>query len=558
MIKGIAFAMLFGLGAAQAKIINCADCQQTTLENALFVQSSPGDIIVLPAGSATWGDPTQDTVNHNGVLYVVSNVTIMGQGASTVITLADNGATYATGVIAIFAAAVFENMKIIGSNVNPVTAFQISPYNSFTGGFRISNITYVGGTAQGYFAYVSPGATYGVIDSCNITGGSGSTELIFTRGASNAWTTASNFGTANNIFVEDCTFNGTGYVCDANSNASMVIRFCTMNGSNKIDGHGAASNSPANSVREIEAYNNTWTDTSGVWTAIEIRGGSAVLFNNTAAATSNTAFFFLTDYGYQAQWPNFGYIWQTPTNYPITEQVGTGNGGAAASQPAYVFNNAKNGAAWPRSFNTPQVLNMTTDSAGYTVGATNIGVSPIGTTIYAGSYNNGTLYSGITSAVAFAGDNNRYLLTSTVFQNGQNLFLNSPGLQTTIAAAPTAVTSGAVTLYQQQTGNAAATFTESNLIKANRDFFADAGFDTATGVSVGTTAQMNALHPSAVGYGFWVTDQGSWNQKLGTPNTSSGELYAWNGSAWVLAYTPYTYPNPLRAPVAPSNLILGP
>jgi hypothetical protein len=132
----------------------------------------------------------------------------------------------------------------------------------------------------------------------------------------------------------------------------------------------------------------------------------------------------------------------------------------------------------------------------------------------------------------------------------------SPGLAQAIPAAPTAVTMGAVTTYQTRTSNPSATFTEADVIQSNRDFYADAGFDVNTGVSRGTTAQMNALVPSFAGYGFWVTDQGSWNTTVAA--NTSGLLYVWNGSAWVLKYTPYIYPHPLRTPRAPSALQLGP
>jgi len=65
---------------------------------------------------------------------------------------------------------------------------------------------------------------------------------------------------------------------------------------------------------------------------------------------------------------------------------------------------------------------------------------------------------------------------------------------------------------------------------------------------------MLAIIPTKPGVGYWVTDEGSWNITL--PANTSGQLYTWNGSAWVLKYTPYTYPHPLRKPVGPSNLRL--
>jgi hypothetical protein len=89
-----------------------------------------------------------------------------------------------------------------------------------------------------------------------------------------------------------------------------------------------------------------------------------------------------------------------------------------------------------------------------------------------------------------------------------------------------------------------------DIIQEGRDYFVQGGpsgtatFSGADGIGVGTTAQMNAITPTVSGVGYWVTDQGSWNTTV-APNTS-GLLYTWNGTAWVLAYTPYTYPDPVR------------
>lgn len=431
----------------------CPTCSQDDFENAVYnLATSSGDIIVLPAGSATWGNSGR--VNSGIIFLETSGVMVQGQGVSTNITLDDSGS--ASGVIAINATTIFSSIQINGSNSTGVAAFSVG---SFSGSFRITSINYVGGSGAGYYVNLNYGANYGVIDSCQIEGGAGNHELIFGRGPSNAWQLPNTLGGANNIFIENNTFSGLGYVCDANANAGFVIRYNTITGTIKVDGHGSASNSPARSFRNMEVYGNHWTNTAvGFWSGMEIRGGTSRIFSNTMDNTYS-GWLYLEDYGYQAEWPNFGNVFQTLINYPILDQVGVGEDPkAAASEPAYVWGNVQAGSAWPRSTKSPDP--------------------------------------------------------------------------------------GAITLYQSQTSNPSATFTERDIIQSNRDFFSDAGFDTDTGVSIGTTAAMNAYTPSLTGYGWWATDQGSWNTTL--PANTSGLLYVWNGLAWALNYAPYTYPNPLR------------
>jgi hypothetical protein len=116
----------------------------------------------------------------------------------------------------------------------------------------------------------------------------------------------------------------------------------------------------------------------------------------------------------------------------------------------------------------------------------------------------------------------------------------------------------AIDRYRAQIGNPTATFTWEDIIKADRDYFQEvSSFDGSTGVGVGTKAQMLAITPTKTGVGFWVTDEGDWNFYLHktAPNTS-GQLYTWNGTAWVLTYVPYTYPHPSRAPKGPSPATL--
>jgi hypothetical protein len=115
---------------------------------------------------------------------------------------------------------------------------------------------------------------------------------------------------------------------------------------------------------------------------------------------------------------------------------------------------------------------------------------------------------------------------------------------------------GAISLYQTQTSNPSATFTERDLIAPNRDYFASAGFDNQTGVQVGTKAQMLAYTPTVTGYGWWVTDEGSWDTTKAA--NTSGQQYVWNGSAWVLNYVPLQYPHPLRGALASPTITVQP
>lgn len=425
--------------------------------NSAITDASPGDTVTIPSGTFTWGA-------LGAWVWIDKAITLAGAGKNqTTINIAPNAGTYASGAIGVVAAATIRGFTINQSGAAATTAFVASTND----GWRITDIIYNSALTAGYFVIAS---SYGLIDNCTVNTIAGSDEPIFVRGPTNSWQTPSGLGTSSAVFVESCIFNGPGYP-DFNSNARGVFRFCTLNGTAKIDGHGLASNVPARGVRHMEVYGNRWTSTVNFWTAIELRGGTSMIFDNTSDATStSSAWFYLTDYGYLSTWPNFGNVFQTPTNYPIKDQIGVGmDPKTAGSEPAYIWNNLKNGVSWARELKI---------------------VAP-----------------------------------------------------------------GAITLHGSP-------FTERDMIKADRDFFADSGFDGtftfngSAGVGRGTKAQMLAITPTKTGVGFWVTNEGSWNVNL--PANTSGQLYTWTGTAWNLKYTPYTYPHPLRIPSAPSNLRTNP
>lgn len=391
--------------------------------NAKIALASTGDRVIVPDGSFTWGaGGTNVAVNKA--------ITLMGSGATTIV-LATNGPSYANGVIHVSAAGRVTALTITGVSSGHVTAFQCDTTN----GWIVDNITYAGGTDEAYFMYA---AAWGVLHSSTIGRNSASSELIFSRGPTDSWQTAHSMGTANNVYIEDCTFNLGGYVCDFNSNARGVVRRCTIVFDQKIDGHGKYSNTPPRGVRHMECYDNEWQYV-GNYTAVELRGGSGMFLNNTTAGATGSNI-LLHEY-YVAQ-GGLG-----PADYPIDDQIGVGiDPKAGGSEPYYIFGNRRpSSALW---------------------------------------------------------------------------------------SVPEPVASNAVDL--------------DGVINTDRDFFQEhaATFDGTSGVGIGTRAQMDAITPTLTGVGFWVTDEASWDTTL--PAGESGQLYVWNGSAWALYYTPYTYPHPLR------------
>jgi hypothetical protein len=492
---------------------------------AALADSSNGAVINLPAGTFTWG--------AGGTSVIISDaITLVGAGPGNTIINFDTTAPEGTnGAIQINSGATVKAFTV--NTPTNVTAFTVGGVN----GWRISNISSPNLAADAsYFCFISSG--YGLIDNCTITAGAGNDELIFARGPNNSWQTPDSLGGATNLIIENCTFNGPGYVCDANANARFVVRFCTITGAMKIDGHGFASNTPRG-IREIEIYNNTWTNsTNTFWAGMEIRGGTGMVFHNASNPAFGGAELFFEDYGYQGEWPNFGVpiaITSPGTSATITTTVPHGLS-----------------TGWTINVNSPAV------TGDYTVTV----VSPLAFTIPVAG---GTGSTGGTTAVfqtpvnwpindqIGVGQDPKVGGSDPLYSWG-NIQNGAKWLRVLKTPDP-----GAITLYREQTSNPSATFLETDLIKADRDVFTDlsvsGSFNGTTGVGTGTTAQMNAITPTKVGVGFWVTDQGSWNTTIAAG--TSGELYAWSGTAWVLKYTPYTYPDPMEAPIAPSNLSIS-
>jgi hypothetical protein len=316
--------------AEETKILPAASCNQSDVQAAID-SASNGNTVLVPEGNCTWKN-----------LKVNKPITLMGAGrGKTVITRDPTAGSWTAGIVSLTAPAIVKSMTFKPS----MTGNNAAAFSASANGFRITDIEYLGlpGSVEGYFLYSS---AYGLVDHCDITGGSGSNELIFVRGALDSWQTPHSLGGKDNLFIEDSYFRGAGYVTDCNSNSRCVVRFNTITGAMKVDGHGKASNSPPRGVRHMEVYHNHWTASGGTWAAVEIRGGGGRFFSNTSDSVKPN--FFLTEYSVNVAWGGFNNVPQTPANYPIDDQIGVGQDPKKqASEPVYLWSNRAGGTSWP-------------------------------------------------------------------------------------------------------------------------------------------------------------------------------------------------------------------
>jgi hypothetical protein len=109
-------------------------------------------------------------------------------------------------------------------------------------------------------------------------------------------------------------------------------------------------------------------------------------------------------------------------------------------------------------------------------------------------------------------------------------------------------------------------------VVANRDYYdavsitpqtsTSAPFNGTTGMGFGIASRRPSTCTSNTGpdagnggVGYWATDEGNWNGKVGT---SQGRLYRCSATnTWTLHYTPYKYPHPLRVKGGPTPPVVN-
>jgi hypothetical protein len=614
---GLVIAVLFGAslcraqGTYTAKSCNYSDVNAVINGPTHTVVN--GDTINIPSGTCTW----------TSILTAPSNVgfTLIGSGtpssgpsttgASTSCTATEiiDNAGSATSMMSLFPAFGNSLMRVSCMDIEPEsTSTQlISPIGMngtcAAGGcpnIRIDNITF-GLNTQWNEANNSSGSgtmtrdynVFGVLD--HNTAPSGNDAELFNNqmtaylgvGANgdNSWAQPDSFGTANNLFAENNSWNTlhlslndceTGFI----GGCRVVDRFNTLVQSNPsafgiFENHGNDTSGRGRSGREAEVYSNTITCQSNC-AAVDggIRGGTGLFWGNHANLTPGQG---------ASTWLGISLYRAVYNNNPWATCGGSGpydqnDGTVYFSGTVTAASNSQN---WGGGSGN---LTMTDTSKTWSANQLNPTGDPYSVydvtkgwwgEIASNTSNTITVIITISEQANYGftvGDSYQILRSSVCVDQpgrGAGIYLSST------APAPVGNPSQVLDpIYQWNDSyscganvNSPLGSTFSRKIIANRDYYPQASgvqtspsspFNGTSGTGWGTLSNRPTTCTPQVGY--WATDQGDWNQSA---SGGQGELFVCTATnTWTMHYEPYTYPHPLIAggstsgnlPQPPTNL----
>jgi hypothetical protein len=370
-------------GTLWAATITAASCSRNDVETAVN-SAANGDTVLIPRGTCTW------TTN-----LTIANKYLSLQGAGTEFTIIRDGVS-----------------KDVYPNIP-----QVLVWDTIDGGLsRLAGITFQGGTiTDGYnkgivqiggasrqfrvdhckfiptqtsalFIY---GNLWGVIDHNVFDLSAGHGFAVYVMGGTygdTAWAEGSTLGTERNVFLEDNIFTqdqslGFHYYGVDGWNGSRVVYRHNQFNALTLGNHGTESGGRQRSQRQFEIYNNTWT-----WkmmgnsfpSLIGIRGGTGVIYNNSATISNGTINHFI-DYQYYRALKSFFPFGQCPSVWDLSgnrclDQTGVGQGTLISgdsptpaawpnqiADPTYDWNNLINGVVSNAFSNVPSVVQENRD-----------------------------------------------------------------------------------------------------------------------------------------------------------------------------------------------------
>lgn len=324
------FAATFSLAApAVAATINATTCSRADV-GAAVGKAVTGDTVAIPAGTCAW----------TSTLGIDKGITLRGAGIDATV-LVDEVPRTAGGVLLSASGAAPWHLTGFTIRRGTITEVQYQGTIIVSGQskeWRISHVKFSRPAASnGIRIY---GNALGVVDHCifDMDGGNGILVWNDTWGGrrygDGSWSDPLYLGTDKAIYIEDNVFTNTwGGAVDHGGGARIVFRHNKVNHA-YLHNHGTESTGRYRSARSFEVYNNTFSyvDASQWFTAVYLRGGTGVIFNNTFTGYSSAiqVLNFRSDNTYS--------IWgkcdgtssydgnQQSNGYPCLDQLGRGTG----------------------------------------------------------------------------------------------------------------------------------------------------------------------------------------------------------------------------------------
>jgi uncharacterized repeat protein (TIGR02543 family) len=530
MRKLFTLALLLGVASSlRAQIINAASCSSTDVQTAFNSVVNSTTTVNIPACSGGVGWATQVTLT---VPSGNTNLSILGAGSLTT-----SGGSDQTVIVDNYNS----NSSLLTITTNSTTSAKVRIAGiTFKGGsglLKFNGVIQVNGSSQNFrwdhshfnIQSYSPQIDASAVRTNNCVWGVFDHNIFDMHGVGNgvqvwegncygdtngngdgAWNHATDFGSAEYIYLETNTFNSdfhNGFINDCLIGGRIVARFNTINAST-LQGHATGSTPDFRSCRAFEYYQNTLNQTftgNPTNVALFITGGTGVVWGNTANPTGVDG--SSTGYVNFISWVNDRY--DGSSNYgPNMVPPPNGWGFCGTHQTGVA-------SAWDGN----------TNSDGYPC------IDQVGR-------GQGDLLSGNMPTKCNITQNP----TCNIFTGQQAHQAQEPWYEWLDAWATPDTWGGSFTGIGDGT---------VNQIAINRDYYVSSnpgsgsncsGFTGGTGVGCGARSSRPAL--CTTGVAWWSTDQGSWNT---SGSGGQGVLdKCTSTNTWTNAfYVPYSYPHPL-------------
>ena len=251
-----------------------ATCSQADVQAAIN-SASDGDTVIIPAGTCVW---------NTTVSWTNKAIILQGNGIGNTI-INDETGDAADEVLLLINGTDNEKWRVTGfSFISGTTSTQLIKVKSSSHQWRIDNCRFEI-ESTGIRIIPSSNQSYGLIDHCQFySDGGGNGVAIFGSGASD-WNTDLSLGSADAVYIEDCSFewdnNAIDSAIDAYNGARFVFRYNNCSGID-LHWHGMDSGGYHAPV-SFEVYSNVFdqvTKGNPIARPIYIRGGSGVIYEN--------------------------------------------------------------------------------------------------------------------------------------------------------------------------------------------------------------------------------------------------------------------------------------